>query len=151
MVVQNLFENNLPFDFALTLHFVRYNVPRSFLKPTGNLLVLLEEQNGYPPGISVDTISISKVCSHVSDTHLPPVASRRGHNQSLPRHKKQEGLRPEVQLSCSPRRKISRILFASFGNPYGDCENYAIGSCHSSNSKAIVEEVTFLLHLFSKQ
>lgn len=126
--------------------FARYNVPRSFLKPTGNLLVLLEEQNGYPLGISVDTISVSKVCGHVSDSHPPPVVSWRGQNQSLKHHKKHQGWRPKVQLRCSPGRNISKILFASFGNPYGDCDSYAIGSCHSSNSKATVEKVTFLLH-----
>ncbi|KAJ0026152.1 hypothetical protein Pint_08134 [Pistacia integerrima] len=117
-----------------------YNVPRSFLKPTGNLLVLLEEQNGYPLGISVDTISVSKVCGHVSDSHPPPVVSWRGQNQSLKHHKKHQGWRPKVQLRCSPGRNISKILFASFGNPYGDCDSYAIGTCHSSNSKAIVEK-----------
>ncbi|KAB2030883.1 hypothetical protein ES319_D05G264200v1 [Gossypium barbadense] len=34
-----------------------YHVPRSFLKPKDNLLVILEEQNGSPLGISLDIIS----------------------------------------------------------------------------------------------
>ncbi|XP_021300055.1 beta-galactosidase 16-like [Herrania umbratica] len=34
-----------------------YHVPRSFLKPTDNLLVILEEENGSPLGISLDIIS----------------------------------------------------------------------------------------------
>ncbi|CAK7346941.1 unnamed protein product [Dovyalis caffra] len=94
-----------------------YNVPRSFLKPTGNLLVLLEEERGYPPGITVDTVSVTKVCGYASESHLAA-----------------------VHLSCPPRRNISRIVFASFGTPSGDCESYAIGNCHSSRSRANVEK-----------
>ncbi|GAB4862093.1 Beta-galactosidase 16 [Ancistrocladus abbreviatus] len=33
-----------------------YNIPRSFLKPTANSLVLLEEENGDPQNISIDTV-----------------------------------------------------------------------------------------------
>ncbi|KAH9757093.1 Beta-galactosidase 16 [Citrus sinensis] len=118
-----------------------YHIPRSFLKPTGNLLVLLEEENGYPPGISIDTVSVTTLCGHVSDSHLPPVISWRSQNQrTLKTHKRIPGRRPKVQIRCPSGRKISKILFASYGNPNGNCENYAIGSCHSSNSRAIVEK-----------
>ncbi|KDP32835.1 hypothetical protein JCGZ_12127 [Jatropha curcas] len=94
-----------------------YHIPRSFLKPTGNLLVLLEEEQGYPPDITVDTISITRVCRHVSESHFSA-----------------------VHLSCPRNMKISSIQFASFGTPVGNCESYAIGNCHSSNSKAVAEK-----------
>ncbi|KAH0777747.1 hypothetical protein KY290_009158 [Solanum tuberosum] len=106
-----------------------YNVPRSFLKSKDNVLVLFEEEIGNPLGITIDIISITKVCAHVTNSNPPLVNSWRKH-----------GRRPKVQLSCPPRRKISKILFASFGNPIGDCDDYDIGLCHSSNSKAIVEK-----------
>ncbi|KAJ9166686.1 hypothetical protein P3X46_021396 [Hevea brasiliensis] len=96
----------------------RYHIPRSFLRPTGNLLVLLEEEKGYPPRITLDTISIRNICGHVSESHSSA-----------------------VQLICPPKRNISRILFASFGTPVGSCGSYAIGNCHSSTSRAIVEKV----------
>lgn len=35
------------------LHFVRYHLPRSWLKPKENLLVLFEEWGGDPTGISL--------------------------------------------------------------------------------------------------
>lgn len=35
----------------------RYNVPRSFLKATGNLLLLLEEESGDPLKITLDAIA----------------------------------------------------------------------------------------------
>ncbi|GLT47141.1 hypothetical protein SLA2020_208550 [Shorea laevis] len=109
-----------------------YHVPRAFLKPADNLLVILEEEDGYPLGISIDTVSINKVCSHVSDSHLPPVITQQ----------KQRGRRPKLQLGCSPGRNISRILFASFGTPSGDCQSYYASNtnCHSPNSLAIVEK-----------
>ncbi|XP_030936433.1 beta-galactosidase 16-like [Quercus lobata] len=118
-----------------------YNVPRSFLNPKGNLLVLLEEENGNPLGISVDTVSITRVCGRVTSSYPPPVISWVGQNQTRSKHKKKHGRRPKVQLRCPQRRKISKILFASFGTPFGgDCENYGFGRCHSSNSRTVVEK-----------
>ncbi|KAJ6774191.1 BETA-GALACTOSIDASE [Salix purpurea] len=94
-----------------------YNIPRAFLKPTGNLLVLLEEESGNPLGITVDTVSVTKVCGYASESHLSA-----------------------IQLSCPPNRNISTIIFASFGTPSGNCEGYATGNCHSSSSKVNVEK-----------
>ncbi|KAJ6405348.1 hypothetical protein OIU84_013330 [Salix udensis] len=48
------------------------HIPRSFLKPSGNLLVLLEEEKGNPLGISIGTMSTTKVCGHVSSSYPPP-------------------------------------------------------------------------------
>ncbi|GMH22321.1 hypothetical protein Nepgr_024164 [Nepenthes gracilis] len=39
-----------------------YNIPRSFLKPGCNLLVLLEEENGDPRNISIDRVSVTEAC-----------------------------------------------------------------------------------------
>ncbi|KAL1543809.1 beta-galactosidase 16-like [Salvia divinorum] len=36
-----------------------YHIPRSFLKPRDNLLVMFEEEGGNPLGISVDTVSVA--------------------------------------------------------------------------------------------
>ncbi|KAH6759196.1 beta-galactosidase 16 [Perilla frutescens var. frutescens] len=108
-----------------------YHIPRAFLKPTDNLLVLFEEETGTNPlGISVDTVSITKVCGHVSDSDPPPVLS----------YQKQRGRRPKVQLCCPSNKNISNILFASFGSPSGDCSSYAVGRCHSTISTTVVEK-----------
>nr|GMD76048.1 beta-galactosidase 16-like [Ipomoea batatas] len=114
-----------------------YNVPRSFLKPTGNLLILFEEEYGNPCNITLDTVSITSVCGHVTDSN-PPF--------KIPW--KRYARRPKVQLNCPPNRNISKILFASFGRPFGDCSAYAVGSCHSSNSRAIVEKVSYFFSSF---
>uniref|UniRef100_A0A0A0KH26 beta-galactosidase n=1 Tax=Cucumis sativus TaxID=3659 RepID=A0A0A0KH26_CUCSA len=116
-----------------------YNVPRSFLKPTDNQLVILEEETGNPVEISLDSVLITKTCGQVSESHYPLVASWMGAKKQKVRRVKNRTRRPKVQLSCPSKKKISNILFASFGTPSGDCQSYAIGLCHSPNSRAIVE------------
>ncbi|KAK3012430.1 hypothetical protein RJ639_008332 [Escallonia herrerae] len=117
-----------------------YNIPRSFLKPTGNLLVLLDEEYGNPQGISIDIISVTKVCGQVSDSNPPPVDSWKGLIQSAIKNNDDHHRRAKVQLRCPPGKYISRILFASFGTPTGDCGHYSVGGCHSTYSKATVEK-----------
>ncbi|XP_021600928.1 beta-galactosidase 16 isoform X1 [Manihot esculenta] len=124
----------LCFDF-------RYNVPRSFLKPTRNLLVLLEEVGGNPLQISVDTASISQVCSYVTASHLPPVSSWVVYEQKTKTYMKIKQRKAVVKLGCPSNSKISNIAFASYGTPLGNCTAaYAVGNCHSYSSKAIVEK-----------
>ncbi|XP_057795715.1 beta-galactosidase 16 [Salvia miltiorrhiza] len=106
-----------------------YHVPRSFLKPRDNLLVVFEEEMGNPLGISIDIVSISKVCGHVSTSNPPLIDS----------YVKHIGRRPRVELHCPSNKNISNILFASFGSPLGDCNNHVVGRCHSINSTSIVE------------
>ncbi|GAB2240466.1 hypothetical protein Droror1_Dr00020984 [Drosera rotundifolia] len=126
--------------FWIINFFFRYHIPRSFLSATGNLLVIFEEEKKDPRSISIDLVSVTKVCAHVSDTHLPPVVLW---NQTSRSNKKHGHKRPKVQLQCPPRSRITKVLFASYRNPSGDCQSYAIGSCHSSNSKSIIEKVSF--------
>ncbi|KAL3638845.1 Beta-galactosidase 16 [Castilleja foliolosa] len=120
-----------------------YHIPRSFLKPRDNLLVLFEEEVGNPLHISVDTVSITKVCGHVSDSHPPPVSSyiRQTLNRNITYRTRKQNRRsqPKVLLHCPPNTNISKITFASFGSPTGNCSSYSVGKCHSINSRAVVE------------
>ncbi|CAN6999405.1 unnamed protein product [Brassica oleracea var. botrytis] len=123
---------------------VWYHIPRSFLNPNSNLLVILEEEKeGNPLGITIDTVPVTEVCGYVSSSHLPPVVSsrRRSHNRSEHRHLKyQYERRLKVQLQCPYGKKISKVLFASFGSPKGNCWRHSIGSCHSPNSLEVVQK-----------
>ncbi|KAG1328083.1 Beta-galactosidase 7 [Cocos nucifera] len=103
-----------------------YHVPQSFLKPFGNLLVLFEEMGGDPLGITVKTISVTRICSNVAESFSPSLFSKRK--------------QPSIQLQCHEGEAISSIKFTSYGNPIGDCENYALGSCHAVSSKAAIEK-----------
>ncbi|KAM7502065.1 hypothetical protein LguiB_000969 [Lonicera macranthoides] len=52
---------------------VLYHVPRSWLKSSGNTIVLFEEMGGDPTQISFATREITSLCSHVSESHPLPV------------------------------------------------------------------------------
>ncbi len=38
-------------------------------------------------------------------------------------------------LSCSAGRKITKLTFASYGNPTGQCASFKVGSCNSTSTK----------------
>ncbi|CAL1370599.1 unnamed protein product [Linum trigynum] len=87
-----------------------YHVPCSFLKDSGNSLVLFEEFGGNPSSISFQTVVVGSVFSHVEEKNT-------------------------LELSCSEERPISAIEFASFGSPQGACGSTSIftkGSCDSN-------------------
>ncbi|XP_020086187.1 beta-galactosidase 7-like isoform X1 [Ananas comosus] len=103
-----------------------YHVPRSFLKDKQNLLILFEEIGGDPVEITVNTMSVTRVCSRVSETSTPSVFSK--------------SKQPSVHLHCQEGKRIEAIEFASYGNSFGDCEGHGVGSCHSNSSKSVVEK-----------
>ncbi|XP_042491413.1 beta-galactosidase 6 isoform X2 [Macadamia integrifolia] len=123
---------------------IMYHVPLSFLKPLGNLLVVLEEFGGDPLQITLETVSNDEMCGYASDTHLCPVTPWVDimSNKGMEKNTRHHGRRPRVKLECPLGKAISNISFASFGNPSGGCEseNHVLGSCHSSNTKVIVEK-----------
>ncbi|KAI4380364.1 hypothetical protein MLD38_006562 [Melastoma candidum] len=95
-----------------------YHIPRSWLNPEDNLLVVLEEWGGDPQGISLVEREVASVCSEIFDGQ-PPL-----HKHSL----------PKAHLRCPSGQFISDIKFASYGTPQGSCGNYAEGSCHARRS-----------------
>ncbi|KAE8707220.1 Beta-galactosidase 16 [Hibiscus syriacus] len=50
---------------------ILYHVPRSYLKPSGNVLIVLEELSGDPLQISLNTISVANFNSPNYYNHLP--------------------------------------------------------------------------------
>uniref|UniRef100_A0A2P2LAY3 Beta-galactosidase n=1 Tax=Rhizophora mucronata TaxID=61149 RepID=A0A2P2LAY3_RHIMU len=123
-----------------------YHVPRSWLEPTQNLLVIFEELGGDPSRISLVKRSVSSVCAEVSEFH-PTI--KNWHIESYGRSERFHS--PKVHLRCSPGQSISSIKFASFGTPLGTCGSYQQGPCHAPTSYAILEKVlnnTILASLF---
>ncbi|CAA6667234.1 unnamed protein product [Spirodela intermedia] len=113
-----------------------YHVPRSWLRPTGNLLVVFEEVGGAAERISLVRRSVAGVCADVSEWH-PTVK-----NWQIERYGKPETHHlPKVHLRCSPGQSITAIKFASFGTPSGSCGSFQEGACHSPNSRSILEKV----------
>ena len=109
--------------------YFRYHVPRSWLKPKGNLLDVFEELVGDPSGIVIVRREIDSVCADISEWQ-PSLRSYKMQASG----KVNRALRPKVHLSCGPGQKISSIKFASFGTPVGSCGNYQEGKCHAHKS-----------------
>ncbi|KAM7254583.1 hypothetical protein ACFE04_003963 [Oxalis oulophora] len=106
-----------------------YHVPRSWLSPTGNLLVVFEELGGDPNAISLVRREVDSVCAYIYEWQ-PTLMNY--HMQAS--GKVNKPLRPKAHLSCGDGQKISSIKFASFGNPVGSCGNYKQGNCHAQHS-----------------
>ncbi|KAK4763055.1 hypothetical protein SAY86_008823 [Trapa natans] len=112
-----------------------YHLPRSWLKPTQNLLVVFEELGGNPTKISIVKRSVTTVCAEVTEYH-PTIK-----NWHIENYGKSEDFHsPKVHLKCSQGQSISSIKFASFGTPMGTCGSYQQGTCHAPTSYAILEK-----------
>ncbi|KAJ0967648.1 hypothetical protein J5N97_024565 [Dioscorea zingiberensis] len=112
-----------------------YHVPRSFIQPGSNTLVLFEEMGGDPTKISFATRQTGSVCAHVSELHSGPVDAWSSSKQIGGR------LSPMVILECPyPNQLISSIKFASFGTPHGKCGNFDHGKCSSASALAVVQQ-----------
>ncbi|CAN6485277.1 unnamed protein product [Victoria cruziana] len=116
-----------------------YHVPRSFLKPTENLLVLFEETGGDPYKINVETAARDIICSFVSEGHPPHVKSWE-RKESQIRAIATEDLKPMINLKCDNHKIIQSIDFVSFGNPLGICGNFTLGDCDAPSSRSVVEK-----------
>lgn len=131
--------------FCITqLSFIfRYHVPRAWLKPKDNLLVVFEELGGNPTSISLVKRSVTTVCADVSEYH-PTLKNwhTESYGKSVDLH------RPKVHLRCSAGYSITSIKFASFGTPLGSCGSYQQGTCHAPMSYDILEKVRILRSIF---
>ncbi|GMH25176.1 hypothetical protein Nepgr_027019 [Nepenthes gracilis] len=111
-----------------------YHVPRSWLKPTNNLLVVFEELGGDPTRISLVKRLVTTVCAEVSEYH--PMLK----NWQVESYGGTEELhRPKAHLLCARGQHISSIKFASFGTPLGTCGAFQQGPCHAPSSFTILE------------
>ncbi|KAI6669370.1 hypothetical protein NL676_004255 [Syzygium grande] len=114
-----------------------YHVPRSWLKPSNNILVMFEEVGGDPTQISFATRQIESLCSRVSESHPLPVDMWNSETES----KTGKTSRPILSLEClHPSQVISSIKFASFGTPQGTCGSFSHGKCSSNRALAVVQK-----------
>ncbi|KAH7657472.1 Beta-galactosidase protein [Dioscorea alata] len=100
-----------------------YHVPRSWLNPTGNLLVVLEEWGGDPSGIAMVKRTVGSVCADISEMQ-PSINNWHTKTYQI----------PKAHLLCPAGQKMSQIKFASFGTPQGVCGSYSEGACHAHES-----------------
>ncbi|KAK4424055.1 Beta-galactosidase 13 [Sesamum alatum] len=115
-----------------------YHVPRAFLKPKNNLLVVFEETGGNPEKIDILTVNRDTICSIITENHPPSVNSweRKG-NELRPLVK----LVREAELSCPDKKVITKVEFVGFGEVDGACGAFKPGKCHSTKALKDVESL----------
>ncbi|ESR62475.1 hypothetical protein CICLE_v10017808mg [Citrus x clementina] len=100
-----------------------YHIPRTWVHPGENLLVIHEELGGDPSKISLLTKTGQDICSFVSEADPPPVDSWKPNLGVV-------SSSPQVQLACERGWHIAAINFASYGIPEGNCGSFRPGACH---------------------
>ncbi|XP_024986658.1 beta-galactosidase 8 [Cynara cardunculus var. scolymus] len=116
-----------------------YHVPRSWLKPSGNVLVLFEEMGGNPTQISFATQELESLCSRVSESHPLPLEAWTQDKKSGRKSKSKS--KPRVSFECPhPNQVIDSIKFASFGTPQGKCGSFSHGECRSTDALSILQK-----------
>lgn len=117
-----------------------YHVPRSWLNPTGNLLVVLEEWGGDPSGIAMVKRTVGSVCADISEMQ-PSINNWHTKTYQI----------PKAHLLCPAGQKMSQIKFASFGTPQGVCGSYSEGACHAHKSYDAFEKEGLLQNCIGQQ
>ncbi|XP_009605185.1 beta-galactosidase 13 [Nicotiana tabacum] len=114
-----------------------YHIPRAFLKPKNNLLVIFEETGGLPETIEVQTVNRDTICSIITEYHPPHVKSWGKSGTDFVAIV--EDLKSGAHLTCPDNKIIEKVEFASYGNPDGACGNLYNGNCTSINSLKVAE------------
>ncbi|XP_071685526.1 beta-galactosidase 3-like [Rutidosis leptorrhynchoides] len=112
-----------------------YHVPRSWLKPTRNLLVVFEEVGGNVSDINLVKRTQAHVCASTFEHH-PMIENFQTEStgETTMLHD------TKVHLRCGLGQSISAIKFASFGTPFGACGSFQHGTCHAPNSAELIEK-----------
>lgn len=138
--ISYMHDQGIDFVVAMSesLHSVcaRYHVPRSWFKPSGNLLVIFEEKGGDPEKITFARRKTSSICSLIAEDY--PSADQKSSQEA---GSKNSNTKASVHLQCPQNGVISAVKFASFGTPTGKCGSYSVGECHDPNSISVVEKV----------
>ncbi|CAD5329984.1 unnamed protein product [Arabidopsis thaliana] len=118
---------------------IEYHIPRSFLKPKKNLLVIFEEEpNVKPELMDFAIVNRDTVCSYVGENYTPSVrhwTRKKDQVQAIT-----DNVSLTATLKCSGTKKIAAVEFASFGNPIGVCGNFTLGTCNAPVSKQVIEK-----------
>ncbi|KAL2346041.1 hypothetical protein Fmac_000041 [Flemingia macrophylla] len=115
-----------------------YHIPRAYLNPQDNLLVIFEEEGVAPSEVEILNVNRDTICSFISESDPANVnswASRRGSFHPIV-----DAVGPTATLECEAGMKIVAVEFASFGNPSGYCGDFAMGSCNAPATQQIVEQ-----------
>lgn len=117
-----------------------YHIPRSYIKPTKNLIVVFEEE----PATSIENIEIMTVnrdtiCSYITELYPPSVKSWARKDSKI--NTVVDLVKPAAHLKCPNNKVVAAVEFASFGDePDGACGMFAPPKCTSLAAKEVVEK-----------
>ncbi|KAL5752456.1 hypothetical protein ACOSQ2_022963 [Xanthoceras sorbifolium] len=115
-----------------------YHIPRAFLKPTNNLLVIFEEMGGNIDGVEILIVDRNTICSYIDETH--PARINKWKKEDTFIATVVDDTRKSATLMCAENKEIVKVDFASYGNPFGACGNFILGNCSAPNTMKIVEQ-----------
>lgn len=81
-------------------------------------MVLFEEFGGHPNEVKFATVMVEKICANSYEGNV-------------------------LELSCREEQVISKIKFASFGVPEGECGSFKKSQCESPNALSILSKVVY--------
>ncbi|CAA2991953.1 beta-galactosidase 13-like [Olea europaea subsp. europaea] len=115
-----------------------YHIPRAFLKPKNNLLVIFEETGGKPEKIEIQTVNRNIICSVITEYHPPLVKSWERKDNIF--RAIVDPVKTGSHLSCPDNKVMNAIEFASFGDADGACGYFYHGKCNSPKALQVVEQ-----------
>ena len=115
-----------------------YHIPRSFLKPKGNLLVVFEETGGNPDKIEIMTVNRDTICSVIKEFNPPNVKTWERKNSQI---RAMVDPVKAARLACPPNKIIAKVDFVSFGDNDGACGAFTPGKCDSPKAHKVVQEL----------
>ncbi|PWA50766.1 beta-galactosidase 14 [Artemisia annua] len=116
-----------------------YHIPRAYLKPRNNLLVVYEESSGNIDGVVINTVNRDVICSYMFEDYPPNLNNWRIEGDVL--KSIVDNPKAEANLICDDAQKIIKeIQFVGYGNPWGSCGSYMQGTCQAPNAKIVVEK-----------
>ena len=101
--------------------------------------MIFDESRGNIDRVQIEIVNRDTICSYIAEDMAPNVMSwKRDEGDFLAAI---DDLRPKASLKCPKNKIISRVEFASFGNPVGVCGYFLLGNCTYPDTQKIVEQV----------
>ncbi|GMH16362.1 hypothetical protein Nepgr_018203 [Nepenthes gracilis] len=114
-----------------------YHIPRAFLKPKDNFLVIFDETGGFIDTVEIKTANRDRICSFVGENYPPYARSWKRDNKEI--MEVVDDPRTTASLKCPRKKVISAVEHAAFGNPWGSCGLYKHENCTVEVNKLVEE------------
>ncbi|KAK6159585.1 hypothetical protein DH2020_006899 [Rehmannia glutinosa] len=115
-----------------------YHIPREFLKPKDNLLIVFEETGGNVEKIEILTVNRDTICSVITEYHPPQIKTWERKNNQF------RNITDPIKaayLTCPDNKVIDKVEFVSFGIVDGACGSFKAGECDSTKAHKVVEKL----------